>query len=346
METDNTTRVLTRFIAALAIPVTRQSINDELQKHPEYNSLLAFSDVLDHWRVPNGACQLTVEQLAEVPLPFIAHLSKKEFAVVTALNEKQVTVSNERWNGKVLPMEEFKKLYSGTILIAEKDVESGEPDYANKRKKEIVDDWRLPVVFTGAAIILLAFLTLHTSYLNTFSLQVGLLTFFKTAGLVTAVFLLMQSIDANNPLIQRLCGGDNNRDCNAILSSKAAKITAWLSWSEVGFFYFAGTWLVLLFNSGHTAIIQALALLNIVSLPYTFYSINFQWRVVKMVPVLLCHTGYIMAGVFRVFTLPVAWHTNAKPYRMEQPGNGHGYTCISLGIGKTLLIAVQTNTAP
>jgi hypothetical protein len=69
MENDNTTRVLTRFMVELGIPVTRQSISDELQKHPDYGSLLAYSDVLNNWHVPNAAYQLWFDQLAEVPLP-------------------------------------------------------------------------------------------------------------------------------------------------------------------------------------------------------------------------------------------------------------------------------------
>ncbi|MEZ4900630.1 MAG: hypothetical protein R2822_02145 [Spirosomataceae bacterium] len=33
-------------------------------------------------------------------------------------------------------------------------------------------------------------------------------------------------------------------DCNHILTSPAAKITPWLGWSEVGFFYFMGGWIL------------------------------------------------------------------------------------------------------
>jgi len=71
MEKDNPTRVLTRFMAELEIPVSRQSISDELQKHADYNSLLAFSDVLDFYRIPNTAYQVPVDQLQEVRLPFM-----------------------------------------------------------------------------------------------------------------------------------------------------------------------------------------------------------------------------------------------------------------------------------
>jgi len=214
-------------------------------------------------------------------------MSKKEFGLVTHLDENKAIVSTHKWKNKVLPIDEFKKLYSGSILLAEKQDRSGEADYAAKLRHERVNDLRLPVFFTGTAILLLAFLFLHTSFINNLNLPVALLALFKTAGLATAILLLVQSIDANNPLIQKLCG-DDNKNCSAILSSKAAKVVEELSWSETGFFYFAGTWLVLIFSNGHTALIQALAVLNVISLPYTFYSVYYQWRVAKQWCIFCC----------------------------------------------------------
>jgi uncharacterized membrane protein len=281
MQKDNTSVVLYQLVQALDIPVTRQSIEDETAKHPEYSSLLAISELLNHWRIPNAAYHLSFEELPQVPVPFVVFFQKKKFSLVIRLNEQQATVLNEHGKSQVMPIEEFRKSYSGSILIAEKDPDSGEVDYTQKRRKELWSRRRTPAALIGAGIFLPTFLLVNSTYISSFSLQIGLLTLFKTAGLTTAVLLLMQSIDANNPLIQKLCTGANNKDCNAILSSKAAKITNELSWSEAGFFYFAGTWLVLLFNSGNTSLLQALAILNIISLPYTFYSIYYQWRVAK-----------------------------------------------------------------
>lgn len=283
MEKDNASMVLSHFVAALAIPLTRQTLNDDLQKHPDYNSLLAMSEVLDNWHVPNAAYQLSFDELlaADIDGPFIAFVSRKEFLLVNELTEKYAVVSNERWNKHRLNIEEFKKMYSGSMLVAEKDETSGEADYAVKHRKQVINDLRLPVVIGGAAVLLVGWLLFRSPYLAVFNWQIALLTLFKTAGLVTAVLLLIQSIDTNNPMIQKLCGGDNNKNCNAILSSKAAKITDELSWSEVGFFYFAGSWLVLLFNSSNPSVITMLALLNVLSLPYTFYSIYHQWKIAK-----------------------------------------------------------------
>ena len=344
MEKDNTTVALTRLIKALAIPVTRQSISDELQKHPDYGSMLALSDVLANYRVTNDAYKVPFTELAEVPLPFIAYLKDKTYAVVTHLDEKQLTLSNEKWNNKRVPMDKFKKLYGSTVLTAQRQPGSGEPGYAEKRRKELLNEWGSTIAITGTAIILLAFLLMRTAYLNTFSLQTALLTLFKTAGLAISILLLVQSIDANNPLIQKLCGDDDTKNCNAILSSKAAKATEWLSWSEVGFFYFAGTWLTLLFNSSHIALMQVLALLNILSLPYTVYSIYYQWRVAKQWCVFCCGAGHFMAGVFCLFAhaVPMAIGTTAttKLNRMGHPNNDHGAACIFMDNKQTLFFTV------
>ncbi len=109
IERDNPTRVLTRLITELKIPVTRQSISDELGKHADYNSLLAFSDVLDRWNVPNEAYRFEFEQLAGLPMPFIAHLKKKEFGLVSAMDKEKAIISTDKWNKKAVPLDEFNE---------------------------------------------------------------------------------------------------------------------------------------------------------------------------------------------------------------------------------------------
>jgi len=272
---DNTIRVITFLVEELHIPVTRQSISDELQKHPHYPGLLAISDVLNNWNVPNASYELTFEELANVPCPFIVYLHNNEFTLVYSLNDKEAIVSDENTKTRAVSTEHFKKFYRGVVLAVEKDESSGEINYPAKRRKEIINNLRIPLVITASVVMLLLFLLLSPQYTNAFNWNIAFLTLFKTAGLVTSILLLVQSIDRNNPVIHKLCGGDNNKNCNAILTSNAAKITEELSWSEAGFFYFAGTWLVLLFNSGHTSLMQTVAILNLICLPYTFYSIYY-----------------------------------------------------------------------
>ena len=131
MRKDNFTQVLKRFVHELDIPITSQSIENELQMHPEYNSFVAISDVLNTWLVSNAAYKLTFKELlkAEIEDPFMAFISDKEFVVVSHLDNHHAIISNEKWNNHQLTIAEFEAIYSGLILVAEKDLTSGEKEY-------------------------------------------------------------------------------------------------------------------------------------------------------------------------------------------------------------------------
>jgi uncharacterized membrane protein/glutaredoxin len=284
-DNNNIIQVLHLLIQELKIPVTQTSIESEVSKHPEPSSLLAISELLNNWLIPNAAYQLTFDQLitAEIDGPFIAFYSKIkiQFVIVNSFGKDNVVLSDQNWNHHSITTEEFKKKYEGSILIAEKDSNSGEAKYKSRSRKEKINKMRTPFIISFACVIFLTFLWVNPSYRATFNWQIFWLTLFKTAGLAVSTLLLLQSVDNSNPLIQKLCGSDSKKNCNAILSSSAAKLTEELSWSEIGFFYFAGTWLVLIFNGNTNAALPLLAILNLVSLPYTFYSIYYQGRVAK-----------------------------------------------------------------
>jgi hypothetical protein len=120
--------------------------------------------------------------------------------------------------------------------------------------------------------------------------------------------LLWYEIDKSNPLLQKVCTGIVKGNSNAILTGKQAKVFSWLSWSEVGFFYFAGSLLTLLFVP-NTIIL--LAWLNMFALPYTMFSVYYQWRVAKQWCVLcLAVQALLVVGAVNViasnflFSLP------------------------------------------
>ena len=294
MRNNNTSQVLNLLVKELQIPVTRQSIDDELLKHPNADSMLAISELLTNWEIPNASYEVTFEELPLVPLPFIAYLKKDKFVLVRSINDKQVVLSNETWKQKEITTDEFKKAFTGNILAAEKDENSGEADYRSKRRNEIINKLHIPFVVTGTIIICLTVLLVTQPNITLLNPPDAFLMLITFSGLIVSILLLIQRIDANNPLIQKLCGSDSNKNCSAILSSKAAKITAELSWSEVGFFYFAGGFLVLLFGGGQKNVIQTLSWLNLISLPYTFYSVYYQWRVARQWCLFCCTVQVIL----------------------------------------------------
>ena len=296
-------RVIKLIVKLLGIPVTRTSIAAELQRHPDPSSLVAISDLLDLWLIPNAAYNVSIKEIleAEMPLPFVACFKEGEFALVTQINTKNAVLSNDRWENHELEISEFRKLYRGTILAFQKDESSGEANYAFERRKEMVNRLRILFLMVGLAAVIVFFLLSAHNDLFAFKLNIGLILLLKSTGLAVSVLLLMQSLDANNPLIKKICGSDENQNCNAILTSKAAKIINELSWSEVGFFYFAGTWLTLLLNNHDFGVIGLLAIINLLSLPYSFYSIYYQWRVAKQWCIFCCSIQALLWSEFFAF---------------------------------------------
>jgi uncharacterized membrane protein len=262
-------------------------IISELEKHPNYPSLLAISDVLTALNIENSAFEASYEDLIDVPCPFIAHTNFNggDFMVVNRIKGDHIYVSSEKWNKHKLSVTEFNRQYAGVVLVAEPSVTFSTFPVTIK---SILTNIRVPAITAGLVLILLSLLFFNTGYLANLSWQTLLLTLFKSAGLLTSILLLIQSVDSNNPLVQAICQSGGKTDCNAILSSTAANVFEGLTWSEVGFFYFAGTWLLLLFGGGSSLTWTALAVLNFISLPYTFYSIYYQARVAKKWCVLCC----------------------------------------------------------
>jgi uncharacterized membrane protein len=274
-----------KILKALSIPVDTDDVVNELDKHPDYPSLLAISDVLNNFDIENNAFRIQPEELSLVPCPFIVHtrLNGGDFLMVNKIDRDKVVVSSERWDKHKMGLLEFNRAFDGVVLTVgnNEDIKRSRPLMIS------LNEIKTPLAVTGLLLIFIAAIIFHTRYFTNYTWQILLLTASKTAGLITSILLLVQSIDTNNPLIHKLCTG-NNSDCKAILSSKAAKLFKGLSWSEVGFFYFAGTWLTVLFSGHSTPLLQILAVLNVLSLPYTFYSIYYQARIAKQWCVLCC----------------------------------------------------------
>jgi len=296
----NADAVIYRLLKKIAVNISPSTISAELEKHPDYPSLLSISDVLKSFGVESEAYRMDTAQLTAVTCPFIAHTNRSSpFVVVNKINSEAVSFSDEHKLNNSLSLEEFKKLFTGVVLTVTP------PENTRKHRHNPADALRFPFRATfgigGMVLIFLLGLIFHTGFFLNITWQAVVLTLLKTAGLVTGLLLLIQSIDSRNPLVQRFCGGTGSKtNCNSILSSKAAIVFNGLSWSEVGFFYFTGTWLLLLSGGNAPAVWRALAVLNFMCLPYTFYSIYYQARIAKQWCMLCCTVQVILWLEFSV----------------------------------------------
>ena len=306
----NAIAVTGQLLKRLNVKFSNGGLQQVLEDHPEYPSLLAISDCLTEWHIPNQAYKIAKEDynVSELEFPFIAHsqLGGGSFILIELIKDGKVTYSNEKYSHGTMPEDEFLKIWSGIVLHAIADETSEEPNFKENVLKDTFNAIKIPALL----IIVLLGILLSLNY-ETISWGVGLLLTLKLLGVGTGVLLLMHSIDANNPWIQNLCSLGDKNNCNAILKSDAAKVTSWLSWSEVGFFYFAGSFITLLINPASLSII---AWLNVLSLPYTLYSLTYQYRH-KNWCVLCCTVQALLWLEFLtiVFTVPDPYVLNLTP---------------------------------
>jgi uncharacterized membrane protein len=298
------------FLQMLQIKVNNGTVNETLQNHPDWPSMLCISDSLQQWNIANAAGKMDIDKIDELPTPFIAQTIDRgsPLAVIKAVTDTTVQFYHKNFNKLiVVAREDFLKLWNGVYLIAEPTEHAGETAYkANKRKEFIKTLLPISAIF---AVAILSFIVLYnglngsTTINNNITsigiyLQYGILL----AGVIVTALLLWYEIDKSNPLLQKVCSGIAKGNCNAILSGKHSKVFSWLSWSEVGFFYFTGT-LLLLLAAGTTANVLALiGWLNVLALPYTVFSIYYQWRVAKQWCVLcLAVQALLLLGGLNVF---------------------------------------------
>lgn len=273
---DNTSDILYKLLRNLNAKVTRETVRETMLQHPDFPSLLAMSEVLSCWNIDNAALQLnTVEQLREIPLPFVAQLKKKGgwYVLVDQVNEQYIRYTDSELGPLTLSPQEFEKRWTGIVLLAETDVQSGEADYQSKRIREQLANWRGGFIL-GAAIILIA-IALITKGQN-YSATEWLLFFTKTCGLLIAGMLTAKQLGAKNGLTDRVCRINDKTSCENVLNSPGAKLWGWLNWSDLGLLYFAGGLVTLIFAGSQPGV---LPLLNNIALPamlYVGYSVYYQ----------------------------------------------------------------------
>lgn len=279
LSNDNTVAVTQQLLHTLQIPFSFTGVKETVKQHPDYPSIAALHDVLTQYKTANIVLQVDKEKLQEVPVPFVAHLLQKPsgFVTVTSVQANKVTFLKPGSFKKetTITTDEFISRWSGVALLAEKNEQSGEQELEQNKKQDRITFYRTPLMILSLAVLLFtAILPYETA---TVSIVTPLLI--KLAGVLVCSLLLWYDIDRNNPFLQKVCNSSKATNCNAVLESNAAKLFGVISWSEIGFFYFAGGLLLITFrNEGSLSL---LAWLNLLALPYTVFSVVYQLRVSK-----------------------------------------------------------------
>ena len=284
----NCEEIALEFCKQLKVRATETSIKEDILQHPDYPSLLTLSDVLKNMKTDNMSLKTTAENLVNLPVPFVAQVYGKKkgyslFAIISKINSENIEWYNPEIHKKEsITFGDFAIQFTGYVLIAEADETSVEQNYGLKLNKERrIGFWNtvIALVFPIMFIIISCknFLTLGFYV----SLAPVIYLLFTLIGCAVGILLLLYEIDQHNPTLQKVCHAGRKTNCAAILNSDASRIFG-ISWSCLGFTYFAGTFLALMFGGVvNDKFLFIAAWTNVLVLPYVFYSIYYQGSIAK-----------------------------------------------------------------
>lgn len=273
------------IINSLKIRVTTKTLKETLYLNPNFPSLLSLSDVLKDWGVSNLATRIHHEDLINIPLPAIAYVNVNGgmFTPIRSVTETEIEWRDNQEKWKTETIEEFKNKWDNVVLLFEPKENAGEKNFTDKRKEDFLEKIRNPVTITVSIVSFLLIIFIWGTSLNNLDWKRISLFAVKLIGTFVSSLLILNSVDSNNSFIRSICGNESKNDCNNILNSKAAKIWGGIGWAEIGFIYFLGGLIAsfFMFFFSNSTILNFLIALNFTALPYTIFSIYYQYKIAK-----------------------------------------------------------------
>jgi hypothetical protein len=296
--------VFISFLNLLKANHTTVFSNKYFNEHPHKYNLFGISKMLSDYGIKNAGTKIEnkEEDLFNIELPFIAH-SGNDFVTVNKIENDKV---HYLWNGKkiTLSVAEFIQSWSGIILLAEASPESIEPDYKEHKKQELFGLGQKVLLFVAAGLSLLFAYIQNALFQN---IGLNLLLIINLIGIYTGYLLVLKQMNVQSRYADKICSLFSKSDCNNVLESDAAKLWGVFGWSEIGLGYFLANLLIILFLPQW---ISFLSVINIFTLPYSFWSVWYQkvkakqWCPLCLIVQVLLWGIFIINWIFGYIQIP------------------------------------------
>jgi uncharacterized membrane protein len=289
-----------KWLRLLKIRVSSGYLKNQLQSHSDFPSLLSITDTLDELNIDNAALEVNQEKWKDIPTPFLI-ITRDMGGTFELVKNKSLYLNSNI---------DFFKRWTGLIILADKpdDWKHLENEkWLAKEKKS-----RQTVLTSILSVITISVLSLVNNFSWTLT---GLLTTTLT-GFSIAVLISQHELGINNELIEQLCNAGKHTDCDAVMHSKGSRLSKWMNWADVGIIYFASYSLVLitLLYTANTSSISILAILSCAAVPFTLFSLYYQWQVVKKwCPLCLLTIGVLLMQFLLLFPVSFSLATNTRP---------------------------------
>jgi uncharacterized membrane protein len=310
---NNIVRVLFNYTHLVNVKISLSTIEKILEEHPNYPSMLALKDSLTDLGFKSMALEVEFSQLKQMSFPLITQIhsedqTKSYFSIIKSAEDNQITYwdpQDETWRS-VQP-DLFRGQFTGIIILVDEENAKDEINYELNRRKEFNSNLKkwFAVFLLPFFLVVISLIDFNQRNIKSIFSIVDL--FLAAAGIAITLMLSWYDMDESNSILAEICtGGDKNLNCGAILKSKAANIWGF-SWSLIGLTYFSGYLVVILFlGLSNNGIMAILMLLSILTVPYIFFSIYYQWQIAK-VWCRLCLGIQLILVLQIVFSLAGGW---------------------------------------
>lgn len=264
---NNTPRLLYDWLSSY-VHVSKEYLEKFLTSHPYYPSLHSVTSTIEHLGLKSIALVVDKNDFTNLPTPFLIHLEKGrgEFMLVTNSVEfqKENPAYIDQWDGIVVIIER------GAEAVSK---ENSRLFSVEKKAANNIYWWLAGLIAICSPVLILSFSVVTFGFWLT-----------SIAGVFISLQIVQHELGVGNTFVEKLCGFKNKIDCDSVLKSDAAQLYKDIKLGDVGIAYFMTNAVALsfsIFTNNTSLLLPYFSILSVLALPFTMYSVYYQWRVVK-----------------------------------------------------------------
>lgn len=265
--------LLKSLLKKCGIMIDYNELEFQLLSHPTFPSLHSVTGVLDHFSIRNLALEAprTEDSIAALPVYFLARVHDRHgerFALVTKKQSGFLLLIDES-KSETLTVNQFLEVWTGLVAVVEKDEIDTTPRAADQEMK----NW---FSYLALAVIVSVPLLVNPGLAKAIHFVLSVI------GLAVSVLIVQHELGVESAMLTRFCEKENsNLSCDSVLKNSGSSLLGLIKLSDLALIYFSGLVLsgVLITLRGTTYTL--LTLLAIPTIPVIFYSLYYQYRVIK-----------------------------------------------------------------
>lgn len=277
----NMTTTVAALFHILKVPATVKHIKETLVGHPDFPTLLSLADTLPRWGVRTEGVKGEVDDLSPEDYPSLVYLNSGDFAVLEDIKDGTVKLTDPRIGKIEQPLKEFGASWTGILLRTDPQEGAAEKDYQKNRKQELFEKFRSFLVLAGLPLAFIIYF-IYGLFLAGETATLAPLAVAKTLGFIVCAVMAAGSLGGEE-LLNNLCPTGKVVNCQRVVNSPAGRLLG-MPMSELGLVYFGGGLLALLeamLTGQTTTMLLLLGVLNLMTLPYTVFSVIYQGAVIR-----------------------------------------------------------------